>query len=56
MMKAAGSSETLVPVHQIAWPHIPEDSNIHDHRTENPQSLLVQDTCVQFGRTFWLCS
>jgi hypothetical protein len=32
--KASGSSDTLLPVHQAIWHHIPEDRNFAVHRFE----------------------
>jgi hypothetical protein len=36
-MDRTGFSETIVPIYQIAWRHIPEDRNLNIHCHEDPK-------------------
>jgi hypothetical protein len=45
-MGAIYSSETSVDLKRTAWPYIPEDRTLHNHRRENLKSYIESETFV----------
>jgi hypothetical protein len=51
-LEGTDSLETLLPIHQTAWSHIPGDSNLHIHRRENVKlHMSLVKLFVQFCAT-----
>jgi hypothetical protein len=47
-MEAAGSSETLVPIYQAIWCHVPEDSDLNSYLASGSFESTLHDIVRTF--------
>jgi hypothetical protein len=48
--------KTTASMYHTTWRHVPEDSNLYRHRTENPKSPQKNLSCFSFHFTLNIVS